>query len=372
LSALPNTQPSERLKSSWYDLVSEQLKTLVRKFGLEKESPQICRAYELICNESLGQHPGASASTLNHDGTPIQFSLAMGSGEMTSLQFLSEVGDPRLSDADRRELADGRVRALSELLHLRGDLDDVGDLIDRTAAVDAQELDPDHGGTLWIGASFAPRGRCGLKIYLNGKNGGEDERWARLDRFVAHFGSFEKQQGLRRLIDGKLSPLGMAISLSADESPTGRVYLSGYGNRVSYYEDLLQHFGDGQYADAFNQYTELMLGEDRAFPTQSAVFSIGIGQTSGRRTDAKIEFCGHCLFESDAQALNQYLRWLTLRRIDAWPYTDLLDVIAPGEISSAKVNTHIYLGLGWKDEQEYSTIYLKPHPPECESACDEL
>jgi len=372
LSALPNTQPRERLQSSWYDLVSEQLKTLIPKFGLEQESPQLCRAYELICNESLGLHPGASASTLNHDRTPIQFSLAMGSGEMPPLQFLSEVGDPRLSGADQREFFASRVRSLSEMLHLRGDLNDLGDLIDRTTAVDTHELDPDHGGTLWIGASFAPRGRCGLKIYLNGKNGTEDERWARLDRFVAHFGNLKKQLGLRRLTASKLSPLGMAISLSPDESPTGRIYLSGYGNRVAYYERLLQHFGDGQYVDAFNQYTELMLGEDRAYPTQSAVFSIGLGQTSGRRTDAKIEFCGHCLFQSDAQALDRYLQWLTLRKIDALPYTDLLDVIAPGKISSTKVNTHIYLGLGWKDEQEYTTIYLKPHPAECESRCDEL
>jgi hypothetical protein len=31
-------------------------------------------------------------------------------------------------------------------------------------------------------------------------------------------------------------------------------------------------------------------------------------------------------------------------------------------MSATKVNTHVYLGLGWKKRQEYTTIYLKPDP----------
>lgn len=363
MTTLQNTQPRERLESSWYDLIAEQLQALLPRFGLERTSAHLYRAYELICSESLGPHPGAQAgrsSSLNHDGTPIQFALALGHGA-APLQFLSEAGDPELSNTDRREFVVSRVRTLSALLQLKGDLNFVGAVIDRAAAVSAHEADPDRGGTFWIGASFAPGGKRGLKIYINGKNGTENEQWARLDRFAEHFGSLEKQHELKRLVTGKMSPLGMAISLSGDGSPAGRVYFSGYGNRVSYYEHLLQHCGGEQYVDAFGEYTEVMLGEDRAYPTQSAVISVGIGPTVSPRTDAKIEFCGHCLFQSDSQALDRCLRWLALRKIDARPYVELLDVIA-GPMSPAKVNTHIYLGLGWQEQHEYTTIYLKPHP----------
>lgn len=370
---LQNTQPRGRLESSWYDLVSEQLQALIPRFGLERASARVHRAYELICSESLGLHPGAQAtrsSTLNHDGTPIQYALALGHG-VVPLQFLSEAGDPGLSYTDGREFIDSRVRELSALLRLKGDLGYIGALIDRSATVNAHEADPDRGGTFWIGASFAPGGKCGLKVYINGKNGTESEQWDRLDRFAAHFGDPKQQHELRRLVAGKMSPLGMAISLSGEDNPTGRVYLSGYGNRVPYYEGLLEHFGGEQYADAFAQYTEVMLGEDRAYPTQSVVFSVGIGTTLSRRTDAKIEFCGHCLFQSDSQARDRCLRWLALRKVDALPYVELLDVIAAGQTSPAKVSTHIYSGLGWKGQQEYTTIYLKPHPP-CASTSDEL
>lgn len=369
LTTLQNIQPRERLGSSWYDLVSEQLQALMPRFGLERVSAQLYRAYDLICSESLGLHPGAQAtrsSRLNHDGTPIQYALALGRGAV-ALQFLSEAGDPELSYTDRIEFVESRVRTLSALLQLKGDLDYVGALIDRTAAMNAHEADPDRGGTFWIGTSFAPGGKRGLKIYINGKNGTENEQWARLDRFAAHFGDLEKQHELRRLVTGKMLPLGMAISLSGDESPAGRVYFSGYGNRVSYYEHLLRHCGGEQHVDAFGEYTEMMLGEDRAYPTQSVVFSVGICPTVSSQTDAKIEFCGHCLFQSDSQALDRCLRWLSLRKIDARHYVELLDVIA-GSMSPAKVNTHIYLGLGWQEQQEYTTIYLKPHPV-CASTC---
>jgi len=374
LTTLQNTQPRERLGSSWYDLVSGQLQALIPRFGLERSAARVHRAFELICSESLGLHPGVPAtrsSRLNHDGTPIQFALALGHG-VVPLQFLSEAGDPGLSDTDGREFIDSRVRELSALLGLKGDMDYIGALLDRSTTVNAHETDPDRGGTFWIGASFAPGGKCGLKIYINGKNGTESERWDRLDRFAAHFGDLEKQHELRRLVAGKMSPLGMAISLSGDDNPTGRVYLSSYGNRVSYYESLLEHCGGEQYADALAQFTELMLGEDRAYPTQSVVLSFGVGtETLSRRTDAKIEFCGHCLFQSDSQARDRCLRWLALRKIDALPYLDLLDVIAAGLTSPAKVNAHIYLGLGWKEQQEYTTIYLNPCAA-CASTSDEL
>ncbi|MFZ0662889.1 MAG: hypothetical protein WAM66_09375 [Acidobacteriaceae bacterium] len=360
---LENPQPRQRAEISWYDWVAGKLDALIPRFGLTGACGRVHRAYDLICRASLDGHPVGMTrfSRLNHDGTPIQFALSLGQ-QAATLQFLSDPGDPGSSHSEGREFIDATVRALFALLQLQGDLDSVLELVDSTSAASAHDMDPDGGGTFWLGAGFAPGGKSGVKIYINGKSGTEKERWSRFDNFAGFFGAIETCHSLRQLVAGKMAPLGVAVSLGRNESPTGRVYLSGYGNLVSYYEDLLRYFGDESYTDAFRKYTEVMLEEDRAYPTQSVVFSAGFGLGPGRPIDIKIEFCGHCLFPGDAQAGQRCLRWLALRNINADSYASLLEVIG-GRMSATEVNTHVYLGLGWKNQQEYTTLYLKPHPP---------
>ncbi len=352
----------DRVESSWYKLVATQLQALIPKVGIEEVSAQLYQAYELICRTSLGcpVELGTRSSRLNLDGTPIQFALALGHPTVP-LQFLSEAGSPDMSHSEAREFIDETVRALSSLLQLRGDIDSVLDLIHRASAVDARDIDPDRGGNFWVGAGFASGGKSGVKIYINGKSGTPGERWSKFEDFAAFFGAAKTHQQLRQLLAGKMTPLGMAASLQQDENPNGRIYLSGYGNSVSHYENLLRHFGGKQIIEPFRQYTRVMLGKDRTYRAQSAVFSVGFEQGSDSPPDVKIEFCGHCLFQGDAQARDRCLEWLTLRNIDPRAYTDQLEVLA-GQMSPTKVNTHVYLGLGLKKQREYTTIYLKPQP----------
>lgn len=352
----------DRVETSWYELIARQLGALIPKVGIEEASAQLYQAYELICRTSLGcpVAPGTRSSRLNLDGTPIQFALALGHPTVP-LQFLSEAGNPDMSHSEAREFIDETVRALSGLLHLRGDLDSILNLIHKASAVDARDLDPDRGGNFWVGAGFASDGRSGIKIYINGKSGAPSERWSKFEDFAEFFGAAKTHQQMRHLLAGKMTPLGMAVSLRQDENPNGRIYLSGYGNSVSYYEKLLRHLCGKQPIEPFRQYTRVMLGKDRAYPTQSAVFSLGFEQGTVAPPDVKIEFCGHCLFQGDLEARDRCLEWLTLRNIDASAYTDQLEVLG-GPMSSTQVNAHVYLGLGWKKQREYTTIYLKPQP----------
>ncbi len=369
MTTIENLRARERVKTSWYELIAGQLQELIPKFGLAQGSAQLYQAYELICRASLGDYPvelKTRSSRLNLDGTPIQFALALGHQDIP-LQFLSEAGDPSLSYSETMEFIEKTVRELSILLQLRGDLDSIFNLVRKASAVNAREVDPDRGGTFWLGAGFAAGGKSGIKIYINGKSGAESERWAKFEDFATFFEAFETHHIVRQLLAGKMTPLGMAVSLSQGESPNGRIYLSGYGNPVSYYENLLWHFGGGYYADLFRKYTEVMLGKDRAYPTQSVVFSVGFGPGTDWPPDVKIEFCGHCLFHGDSQATDRCLQWLTLRNIDTRAYTDQLRVLA-GQMSPTKVNTHVYLGLGWKKQQDYTTIYLKPHPADANTS----
>ncbi len=233
----------DRVENSWYELVAEQLQALIPKVGIEDASAQLYQAYELICRTSLHCpiEPGIRSSRLNLDGTPIQFALALGNPTVP-LQFLSEAGNPDMSHSEAREFIGETVRSLSALLKLQGDLDSILDLIHRASAADVHDVDPDRGGSFWVGAGFASDGKSGVKIYINGKSGASSERWSKFEDFASYFGAAKTHDQLRQVLAGKMTPLGMAVSLQQDENPNGRIYLSGYGNSVSYYENLLRHF----------------------------------------------------------------------------------------------------------------------------------
>lgn len=361
MAATDQLRSHDRVENSWYELVATQLQALIPRLGIDEASAKLYQAYDLICRTSLGcpVEPGTRSSRLNLDGTPIQFALALGHPTVP-LQFLSEAGNPDMSLSEARQFIDTTVRALTGLLRLRGDVDSILNLIHKTSGVDARDLDPDRGGKFWVGAGFASGGKSGVKIYLNGKSGTPSERWLRFEDFAQYFGAAKAHQQLRQLVDGKMTPLGMAVSLQHAENPHGRIYLSGYGNSVPYYEHLLRHFAGSQSIEPFRQYTQVMLGNDRVYPTQSVVFSVCFEQGAEAPPDVKIEFCGHCLFQGDVEARDRCLEWLTLRDINPRAYTDQLEVLA-GQLSATKVNTHVYLGLGWKKQREYTTIYLKPH-----------
>ncbi|MES2221846.1 MAG: hypothetical protein V4587_12885 [Acidobacteriota bacterium] len=362
MATTDHLRSQDGMENSWYQLVAGQLQALIPKVGIEDASAKLYQAYELICRTALGcaVQRGTRSSRLNLDGTPIQFALALGHPTVP-LQFLSEAGNPDMSHSETREFVDETVRALSALLQLHGDIDSVLKLIHRASAVDARELDPDRGGIFWVGAGFASGGKSGIKIYINGKSGTPGERWSKFEDFAKFFAADKLHHQLLRLTAGKMTPLGMAVSLRQAENPHGRIYLSGYGNSVDYYEDLLRQFAGRQSIEPFREYTRIMLGKDRAYPTQSAVFSLGFEQDLEAPPDVKIEFCGHCLFQGDVEARERCLEWLAQRKIESQAYTDQLEVLA-GQLSSTKVNTHVYLGLGWKKQSEYTSIYLKPHP----------
>ena len=357
-----------RVENSWYELVAQQLQALIPKVGIEDASAELYQAYELICRTSLHCPigPGIRSSRLNLDGTPIQFALALGNPTVP-LQFLSEAGNPDMSHSEAQEFIGETVRSLSALLKLQGDLDSILDLIHRASAADVRDVDPDRGGSFWVGAGFASDGKSGVKIYINGKSGASSERWSKFEDFASYFGAAKTHDQLHQVLAGKMTPLGMAVSLQQDENPNGRLYLSGYGNSVSYYENLLRHFCGIQSVEPFREYSRIMLGNDRAYPTQSAVFSVGFEHGADAPPDVKIEFCGHCLFQGDVEARDRCLEWLTLRNINPHAYTDQLEVLA-GSMSATKVNTHVYLGLGWKKQRDYTSIYLKPQPASANTA----
>jgi hypothetical protein len=345
--------------ASPYDHIAGHLNTLLPLFETERFSGNILQAYQIIFEDSLRLPPDAAlaqSSRLNHDGTPIQFSLALGP-DTVPLQFLGEAGRPNLSDAEREKVSRRSISLLSALLQVEKQLEQVSELIDTSCRVNPLDLNPDHGGTFWLGAGFSSKGNAALKIYINGKRGTESERWSRFEKFIEYFGACKNWRGTKERLDSKMKPLGMAITLGKDSVPKGRLYLSGYGNLASYYEGVLEYCEGKSVADAFSQFTAFILGNDRKYPTQSAVFSIAA--VDGKLADAKMDFCAHCLFRSDSHAFDTCLEWLRFRKIDPLLYSHLLNLFSE-QIDQNATNVHMYVGLGWRQQREHTTIYLKP------------
>ncbi len=356
-AALARPEIREYLESSCYDVVAEHLRALASRLDLGAAAAPFSRCFELIARESLGLRPAdmhTSSDGGYSDGAPIQFAVVQ-ARQQRLLQFLCEVGEPGSAPAQVSLLAERKLRTLMQELTLNGDADELAGLLQRNTAMSSREFGEPQGPVCWMGAGVTPQGDCGLKVYLNGRGGSEGLQWARMREFAAFFGAAEIEEELWSKLARRMVPLGMAILLG-QQKPSGRLYFHGYGNLVSFYEELLRHFGGEAQVASFRQYAPLMLGGESAQPTQSVVFSVGL---DGEHRDLRIEFCAHCVFASDWQARERCLHWLALRKLDNAPYTGLLAALA-APISMAHTDTHMYVGLGWKAQQEYSTVYLKP------------
>jgi hypothetical protein len=345
---------------SVYSYVGSQIAALISRFGLQSSQAQIEQIYGEICRESLafplGTRP-AGHSRINHDGTPFQFSVTLGS-PFRSLQFLAEAGILGLSGAERIRVSRDRITAVAQRLQADVALSAVSGLLAVLAPDTDVDLLADPAGAFWIGVAFASGHAPRLKIYTNASWGSEHDRWARLEHFASHFRALEPWQKLEGTLRAELKPLGTAVTLAGKEPPSGRIYLGAYGKRIAYYEALARSIhGDG-FRRILQQYAECMLGNDYLYPTQSAVCSFGVG--AGAELDLKFELCGHCLFSSDVEAASRLRAWFEVANLDPADYLDVLDILSEGHLSDKAPDLHVYVGVGLKHGTPYSTVYLKP------------
>jgi len=350
---------SDRSRSA-YGYVGGQIAALIPRFGLQSLQPQIVQVYEEICRESLafplGTRP-AGHSRINHDGTPFQFSVTLGP-PFRSLQFLGEAGTPGMSGVQRIRVSRGCIAAVARALQADASLSAVSGLLDVLAPDTRVELRADPAGAFWIGAAFVPGQTPRLKIYTNATWGSERDQWTRLERFASYFGVLEPWRRIEDTLAAGLKPLGTAVTLAGQRPPSGRIYLGAYGKRVAYYEALARSIHGEGFRQVLKHYAECMLGDDYAYPTQSAVCSFGIG--AGTELDFKFELCAHCLFSSDVEAASRLRAWLQVAHLDAADYLDVLDILSEDHLSSRALDLHVYTGVGLKQNKPYSTIYLKP------------
>ena len=105
-----------------------------------------------------------------------------------------------------------------------------------------------------------------------------------------------------------MTPLGMAVSLQQDENPNGRIYLSGYGNSVSYYEESASPFLRQAIRRTFPGILPGSCWEKIAPIPRSPPYSrVGFEQAQTLPQTSRLSF-----------AVTAYFREMLKREIDAW------------------------------------------------------
>lgn len=345
---------------SVYSYVGGQIATLIPQFGLQPLRPQIMQTYEKICRESLAFYLGtrpADYSRINHDGTPFQYAVTLGS-PLRSLLFLSEAGMPGLPGAERIRVNRDCIATVAKSLQADAALASVTNLLDELAPNTHADLLADPAGAFWTGVAFASGREPQLRIYTNARWGSERERWSRLRRFASYFGSLKLWQRLENTLAPDMKPLGTAVTLGGETPPTGRIYLTAYGKHAAYYEELAKSISGDTFKHVLQQCAKCLLGDDYLYPTQTAVCSFGFG--AGPALDFKFELCAHCLFASDVEATSRLQSWFAAASLDPTDYFDLLDILSEGHLSNRAPELHCYVGVGLKQGETYATVYLKP------------
>jgi hypothetical protein len=346
---------------SLYHRVGLQLRDLVLRFDLTAKQAQISQAYETLCKESLdmpiGRRP-PEFSRINEDGTPFQYALTMASGRPSPLQFLGEAGIPGSPMIDRVAMSRHRIDTLCSLLGVEERRQQLHSLMDCVAPKTGFELQTDDAGAFWVGIRFSPNAQTKLIVYINGKWGSGDARWARVSEFAASLGALEVWKGVESFFAEGMEPLGLALTVSQGRPITGRIYASSYGKSVAFYERVVGSLNQPGSHAVLSEFAEIMLGDERRYPIRSAVCSVGLNQQS--EPDFKLELCGHCMFASDVDAVARCNRWLEAAKADPSRYQHLLQAIPSGPFSSTRTHLHSYVGFGWKDHELYTSIYLKP------------
>ncbi len=309
----------------------DPLQRLIRRFGVSAQTANIRRCFDL--------RVGAGRSSLNADGSPVQFALSLAARRPTALEFVGE--DAAGDYAMRQALGIKHMEALAQAIGAQNELSSVRPWLEAVAGTGPAGDCEDPAGAFWIGASFDPRGGTAMTVYANARRGDEEGRWQRLT-----------EPRIRAVVEARgLKPLGAGIRLSAGVKPRKRVYFGAYGVTPDEYRRMFRESGCGtKFDEALDVFFAEMLRDERAYPTRSAVCSFGFDDGEWQ---PKLELCTHCAWQTDSEATERCAAWLEQLGLDADLYRDVVEILA-------REHVHAFVGTGMKRGEAYASIYLNP------------
>ena len=264
-----------------YRLVSDQITGLMPLFGVVAVADQVQKTLALIGSGALAPPDGQRIqrpSRLNADGTPFQFAMTLGAD--LPLQFLCEPASLDLCNVARLRIVHEQIDALFLLLGL-ANADLVHAWLDRMAPVEDPDLATDDAGPVWFGAAFARGAAPKLKIYVNAKWGPSADRWLRMGLLADHVDAAAAWRRLQAMLPATLRPLGVALNLSANAMPEGRLYFYGQDMTFADYRSLAAALGCDALGPHLLMLEAELLADDAPFATRSAVCPSAFTRTPG-------------------------------------------------------------------------------------------
>ncbi len=345
------------------DLVVPTLERLVRHSEITGKDERVLWAlFELLTRESLSFRPDGTQppfSGICNDGTPWQFCSTLDSSS-SSLRYLTEVGSPGASLADRIALSRERIAAAFRML----DFPSVA--YQRSESLfNLLPSREDLRAGLWVAVAHASGGHCRVRVYANNGWGEELERWLRLVRCLDALGGTGYAASLRRLLPiltAAFSPAGFAVTFP-QEPAICKLYLRPIGNSWSACREVFRLTHAPREVD-FIAGLEKSLGCTlEVIPHRALILSLAAPLTGGD-FDVKVDLCGHCIFASDVEAQETVFRFADAFALDRAPYRALLDAMGSSGWQSAP-ELHSFLGVGMAaDGKVRVNVYAKPIPAE--------
>jgi hypothetical protein len=353
-------KPESPVKSAFTQMEA-RLPAIAADFGLSLQLPTILAVYQAIFRHALAFPPGArppGPSRLTEDGTPIQFATTV-AATSPALRFVGDAGPLGASGTERLRTARAAIAGAADALGLSNELATVLPLLAELIPEGSRALLDDPAGIYWIGAAFSSGELPRLRLYVNGRRDRAGPARDRIRAFAAWFSQETSWSEAERLMPLDLAPLGMCLTLASGLPVRGAIYLRAFGLRVAEYTQLATELAGPANAAALHAFGTALFGSDSAYPTPSAVFSVGFG--IGGALFADLEFCAHCLFRDDAQAQRRLLALFASAGLDPSPYLSLLGHLSPHARLRSPPRVHSFLGTTARAPAPAFTLYLKPN-----------
>ena len=335
----------------------DRLTRLIRHLGRHRQETEIRHCFNIVCRESL--QPGAGWSSLNADGTPVQFALSLLEGQRPAFEFVGEAFHPHMDYSARRAFGLETMTCLSHAIGLKEQFATVKLQLETLADGEPAGDWEDPAGAFWMGAAFAPADPISMMVYVNARRGPEKTRLKRLLQFARS--SAPKAEWLpvfEAAEAGGLNPLGAGLRIGRHAHSHTRVYFGAYGVKPDDYRRWFRQAGAGEPFDgSLAIFFEQTLRTRLAFPTQSGVFSFGVNGSG--EWSPKLELCGHCTWKTDHETASGCVTWLRRLRIDADLYRGALQILTHNNESQQSA-VHAYIGVGTKHAKPYASIYFNP------------
>lgn len=323
----------------------EQLSSLAAALSTAPVEKVLQLRDELLALPDDDQYPPGGRSGLNSDGSPLQYCISS-SVDHCNGRFLSDPACIIGSPTQRYTHSYAALQRLYETTDTTAIRQICEEMLRFNLASESDDFDTDYpDGVFWLGASPDING---LAVYMDGRRGGHDASWKRLQEWLNHL--LPQNTEVNDFIHA-VSPHGSIMSIGLEGSSMENLRAKVYF-RLSHKAALSELGVKLLLREEFSVFLKDVVG-DKQIQRSGLVFNIGFHIASGRMFDAKIDVCGcrSCVHIDARSWINVLQR--TVSRFGLTPFP-----VNEGVLNEQCAVSYYGIGVDIKDNIRMN-LYLK-------------